>query len=123
MRRPGFTLIEVLVVMAIIATLLSIAAPRYFESLRRARETALRTDLRVLREAIDQFHADTGHYPRDLQALVDGRYVREIPVDPITGKDTTWTVTPVPDGKTAGAYDVRSGAPGAGHDGSPYATW
>jgi general secretion pathway protein G len=119
----GFTLIELLVVMAILATLLSIAAPRYFESLDRARETALRTDLRLLREAIDKHRADTGRFPDSLQQLAEARYLRAVPVDPVTDRDSTWVTVAHPDGKTSGVYDVRSGAPGQARDGSAYGSW
>src|SRR5690242_11400756 len=78
--RRGFTLIELLVVLAILATLLTIAAPRYFESVDRAKEAALRTDLRVIRDAIDKHRADTGKLPETLQRLVEARYLRSLPV-------------------------------------------
>lgn len=123
MRRTGFTLIEMLVVMAIMATLLAIAAPRYFDSMERAKETALRADLRILREALDKFHADTGTWPRELQNLVAARYLRELPVDPVTGAATTWQAIGNPDGSVPGVYDVHSGAPGIAHDGTAYSTW
>jgi len=123
MRRTGFTLIEMLVVMAIMATLLAIAAPRYFDSMERAKETALRSDLRILREALDKFHADTGTWPRELQNLVAARYLRELPVDPVTGATTTWQAIGNPDGITPGVYDVHSGAPGIAHDGTAYSSW
>jgi general secretion pathway protein G len=123
MRRHGFTLIEMLVVMAIMATLLSIAAPRYFASMERAKDATLHTDLRVMREAIDKFHADTGAWPRQLDDLATARYLRSIPVDPITDLATTWQPQPNPDGRTPGIYDVRSGAHGVGQDGSAYASW
>jgi general secretion pathway protein G len=122
-RRDGFTLIEMLVVMAILATLLSLAAPRYFDSLERAKEAALRTDLRMLREAIDKHQADTGRLPESLQQLEYARYLRSVPVDPITERTDTWLVTPAPDGTTPGVYDVHSGAQGAARDGTAYASW
>jgi general secretion pathway protein G len=122
-RCNGFTLVELLVVMAILAVLLSIAAPRYFESVDRAKEAALRTDLRMLRDAIDQHLADTGRWPETLQALADARYLRSVPADPLTDTPTSWIVTPHPDGVTAGVYDVRSGAQGLGRDGTAYSTW
>lgn len=122
-RVRGFTLIELLVVMAIMATLLSIAAPRFFASIDRAKEAALRTNLRVLREAIDRHHEDTGQFPNGLQSLVDGRYVRAVPVDPITDSASSWIVVPHPDGRTSGVYDVRSGAPSMSRDGTPFASW
>lgn len=122
-KSEGFTLIEMLVVMAVMATLLSLAAPRYFDSLERAKEAALRTDLRVLREAVDKYRADTGRLPLRLQDLVQGRYLYSVPIDPITDRADTWVVVPAPDGTTSGVYDVRSGAPGSGRDGTAYASW
>ena len=121
--RRGFTLIELLVVMAILATLLSIAAPRYFESLDRAKEAALRTDLRLMREAIDKHRADTGRLPDTLQQLSEARYLRTVPVDPVTDRDDTWLTVAHPDGKSTGVYDVRSGATGTARDGSAYSSW
>ena len=122
-QSPAFTLIELLVVMAILATLLSIAAPRYFDSVDRAKETALRTDLRMLREAIDKYKGDRGQLPDSLQGLVDQRYIRTVPVDPVTDTATDWVLLPHPDGVTAGVYDVKSGAPGQARDGSSFASW
>jgi type II secretion system protein G len=122
-RRKGFTLIELLVVMAILATLLSIAAPRYFESVDRAKEAALRTDLRMLREAIDKYRGDRGQLPDSLQGLVDQRYIRAVPVDPVTDSEKDWVLVPHPDGVTAGIYDVKSGAPGHARDGSSFTEW
>jgi general secretion pathway protein G len=130
MRRHagrGFTLIELLVVMAIVATLLALAAPRYFKSQDKARETALRHDLAVMREAIDRFHADTGRYPDALQDLVARRYLRRIPPDPITGSEETWVVVGPAEkdkDKPKGAvYNVSSGATGVSREGTPYAQW
>jgi general secretion pathway protein G len=122
-KRQGFTLIELLVVMAILATLLSIVAPRYFESVERAKETALRTDLRLLREAIDKHRADTGRLPETLQRLAEARYLRSVPVDPLTDSTSTWVLAPHPDGVTPGVFDVHSGAEGTGRDGTAYSTW
>jgi len=121
--RRGFTLIELLVVMAILAALLALAAPRYFDSLERAKEAALRTDLRMLREAIDKYRADTGHLPETLQVLAEARYLRAVPADPITEREDSWVAVPAPDGLTPGVHDVRSGAPGAARDGTAYASW
>ena len=119
----GFTLIELLVVMAILATLLSIAAPRYFEAVDRAKEAALKTDLRVLREAIDKHRGDTGRLPESLQELVASRYLRGIPLDPVADDATGWVVVPHPDGLTAGVWDVRSGAGGQAKDGTSFDRW
>lgn len=123
MSRRGFTLIELLVVMAILAALLALAAPRYFDSLERANEAALRTDLRMLREAIDKYRSDTGHLPETLQVLADARYLRTVPADPITEREDSWVVVPAPDGLTPGVHDVRSGAPGTARDGTAFANW
>ena len=117
--RRGFTPFELLVVMAIIATLLSIATPRYFAHLDRARETALRETLFVVRDAIDKFYADNGRYPAELDELVSRRYLRKAPVDPVSESADTWVIVPPP-GETKGVWDLRSSA---GGEGSPYAQW
>ena len=129
--RAGFTLIELLVVLAIIASLLSIVAPRYLQSTELAREAALKANLHTLREAIDHFHGDRGHYPASLEALVEARYLRAVPIDPISGSATTWLLVPppraarpstgsLPDSDAVGVYDVLSGAPGTTRDGKPF---
>jgi general secretion pathway protein G len=120
MKIRGFTLIELLVVMAIIATLLSVVAPRYFGSVQRARETVLREDLDIMRDAIDKHFSDRGRYPDKLSDLVTGRYVRKIPVDPITQRADTWKVVPPADVNLGGMFDVKSGASGKALDGTPY---
>lgn len=119
----GFTLIELLVVMAILAALLSLAAPRYFESVERGKEAALRTNLRLLREAIDKHRADTGRLPESLETLAQARYLRAVPLDPVTDRTDTWVVVPIPEGTMPGVYDVRSGAPGIARDGTAYVSW
>ena len=123
--RRGFTLIELIVVMAIVALLVSIAAPRYLLSVDRAREASLRSSLQVMRQAIDQFSADRGRYPDSLQDLVDLRYLRQVPEDPLTGQRDSWVLLqPAPDSVIPGAvWDVRSGAAGRGRDGALYADW
>lgn len=122
MIRRGFTLIELLVVMAIVATLLSIAAPRYFDHLERSREATLRQSLAVMRDAIDKYRADTGKWPDELATLVQKRYLRKIPVDPITERADSWLPGTPPDG-SEGLADVHSGAEGLAKDGSRYAEW
>lgn len=124
-RRAGFTLIELIVVMAIVALLVAIAAPRYLQSVDRARETSLRSSLQVMRHAIDQFAADRGRYPDNLQDLVDARYLRQLPEDPLTLQRDSWVaVAPAPDNLLAGqVWDVRSGAAGRARDGALYADW
>jgi general secretion pathway protein G len=120
----GFTLLELLVVMAIIATLLTLALPRYFTSVDRSKEAVLREDLRVMRSSIDQFYADNDRYPDTPEMLAAKRYLRAVPVDPITDSAASWVVVPPPGDAGRGVvYDVRSGAPGAALDGTAYAEW
>lgn len=122
-RRRGFTLIELIVVMAIVALLVSVAAPRYLASLERGRETALRSSLAVMRQAIDQFAADRGRYPISLTELVQARYLRQLPEDPMTHRPDSWLLLPPPpdDLMVGGVWDVRSGAAGRARGGQPYA--
>jgi general secretion pathway protein G len=122
-RRRGFTLVELLVVMAIIATLLTIAVPRYFRSLQRSREAVLRQDLTTLRESIDKFYGDTGKYPQTLVVLVEKHYLRSIPVDPIAKTTDKWIVVNSDDPEDNGVKDVRSGAEGMGENGVSYVAW
>ncbi len=117
----GFTLVELLVVLAIIATLLTLAAPRYFQHVQRSKEAVLRENLATMRDAIDQYHADRGAWPESLGGMVDKRYLRSIPMDPITESTETWVEIPPPEG--TGLYDVRSGAEGSGSNGVPYVDW
>ena len=119
----GFTLIELLVVMAIIALLLSIAVPKYFGSVDRSRETILRQDLSVMREAIDKFYGDKNKYPDALEDLVTSKYIRSIPKDPITNSESTWIIAAPKSGLTGSVYDIKSGAPGLGADGTAYESW
>lgn len=119
----GFTLVELLVVMAIIALLLTLAVPRYFNHLASSRDTILRQDLAVMRDAIDKYHGDRGRYPESLEELVDARYLRALPVDPVTERSDTWQIVAPSDEDAGAVYDVRSGAPGTAVDGSPYAEW
>jgi general secretion pathway protein G len=123
--RRGFTLMELMVVMAIIASLLTLALPRYFHTVERSREAVLKQDLTIMRDAIDKFLADLGRYPLTLEELAEKRYLRKVPPDPITESATTWVTVPPPDGNTSkeGVYDVRSGAPGNSLDGESYASW
>ena len=122
---PGFTLIELIIVMAILALLISIAVPRYFAHIERAKEATLKQDLNVMRDAIDKFYGDKGRYPDALEELVNQRYIRNLPLDPITESQTTWTVVPPPAGSDAkgNVYDVKSGAAGTAADGSAFSDW
>jgi len=119
----GFTLIELLVVMAVIALLVSIAVPRYFGSLEKSKEVALLQTLTTTRDSIDKYYGDTGKYPDDLEILVTKRYLRSLPVDPITESSGTWTVVPPDDPSKGGVYDIHSGAEGSGRNGKPFREW
>jgi general secretion pathway protein G len=122
-NRAGFTLIELLVVLAIMATLMSIIAPRYFDSVEKAKEAALKTNLRIVRESIDKYRADTGAYPETLDKLVEARYIQSVPIDPISDRQDTWVLMPPPNGITTGIYDIHSGSQGYGRDGKPFCQW
>lgn len=120
-NKRGFTLVELLVVLSIIALLLSIAAPRYFQHVERAKEAVLRENLATLRDALDQYNADKGRWPDSLEALARERYLRAVPTDPITERNDTWRTEPGEEG--VGVRDVKSGAAGEDADGSAYADW
>lgn len=114
-RRPhagnssetGFTLIELLVVFSILALLLTLATPRYFKALDGGKEKVQAQNLATLRDAIDKFRADQGQYPARLQEVVDKRYLREIPLDPVSGS-RAWATVPFPNNVEPGIYDVRA---------------
>jgi type II secretion system protein G len=122
-RASGFTLIELIVVMVIVSLLVTIAAPRYFGSLQKSKETALRQTLAVTRDALDKYYGDNGKYPDSLDALIAKRYLRTLPVDPITGSNSTWTVVAPEDSTKGGVNDIHSGADGLGQDGKPFREW
>jgi general secretion pathway protein G len=121
--RTGFTLIELLVVMAIIAILLTLAVPRYFGSMDRSKEAVLKEDLYQLRDAIGKYYGDKGRYPESLDALATEKYLRKVPVDPITESATTWVVVAPEDAQKGNVFDVKSGAQGKAGDGSAYSDW
>lgn len=121
-QGAGFTLMELLVVMAVLAILLSLVVPRYIDKVDVARETVLRQNLLGMRTAIDQFYRDQSRYPKTLEELVNQRYLRAIPVDPITESASSWLVVPPKDGIKA-VFDVKSGAQQRARDGSDYAAW
>jgi general secretion pathway protein G len=123
MKRLGFTLIELLVVMAIIATLLTIAVPRYFGSLDRSKEAVLKENLYQIRDAISKYYADKGKYPESLDSIVADKYLRKVPVDPITESAATWVAIAPEDPQKGGVYDVKSGAQGKATNGTEFATW
>jgi general secretion pathway protein G len=120
MKRNGFTLIELLVVLAIVALLLTLAVPRYFQNIDSSKEAVLRDNLRVTRETIDKFYGDTGRYPKSLDELVERKYLRALPFDPLTESTATWVIVPPDDTDKGGVYSIKSGAPGNGRDGKPF---
>lgn len=115
----GFTLLELMVVLAIIALLLSIAAPRYFIHLDRSKEATLKQTLFVVRDALDKFQADKGRLPASLDELVNERYLRKRPVDPITERQDTWVF----EQENGAISDLHSGAEGVALDGTRYGEW
>ena len=120
-RTAGFTLIELLVVLAIVALLLSVALPRYFHHVDASKEVVLKENLRVTRDAIDKFYADLGRYPESLDELIAKRYLRALPIDPLTGSNGTWKLIAPDEGLAGNVYDLRSGAVGTDRDGASYA--
>lgn len=123
MRKNGFTMIELLVAVTILALLVSIAAPRYFGGMDRAKEDVLKEDLYILRDAIDKFYADRNKYPESLDHLVAERYLRKVPVDPFTKSPRSWVLIPSEDKSATGVIDVRSGAPNVASDGTWLKDW
>ena len=121
--NPGFTLIELLAVFAIIAILLTLAVPRYFSSVDKAKEVVLKENLSQVRDAIGKYYGDKGKYPESLDALATEKYLRKVPTDPITESAATWVVVPPDDLQKGGVYDVKSGAQGTALDGSAYGEW
>ncbi len=127
MRARGFTLLELLLVMVLLALMAALAAPLVTGGIQRARESTLKSDLYTLRKAIDDFHADNGAYPKELDELVARRYLRRIPPDPLTEKRDTWVLVRAEDekggGDAAGIIDVKSGSAEQASDGSYFKDW
>jgi general secretion pathway protein G len=111
------------VVLAIVATLLSIVAPCYVHQTDRAKEATLKANPSVLRRALDEYYSDTGHYPEKLSALTEGHYLRALPMDPVTNRADSWVPVPGTDEDDKAIVDVRSGARGNALDGTKYSSW
>lgn len=136
--NSGFTLLELIIVIALIGLLATIAMPAFKQVPRKSKEAVLKTNLRTIRDALDQHYADKGHYPPSLEALEDEGYLRKIPKDPFTHSAETWVVeyeeldaefepaeTDLPEGGEPGVFDVHSGYEGAPpeDEGPPYSEW
>jgi len=127
-RRFGFTLIELMIVMAIIAVLMSVALPIYNRSIIRSKESVLKNNLFTLRTVIDEYTYDKQKAPQTLQDLVSDGYLRQVPIDPMTGTADSWKLIMEDSSNTVnqtqpGVFDVRSGADGVSLEGTPYSEW
>jgi general secretion pathway protein G len=127
-REFGFTMVELMIVMAIIVILVSIAIPQYQKALIRSKESVLKNNLFTLRQVIDEYTYDKQKAPQSLQDLVSAGYLRDVPIDPMTGSNQTWR-TIMEDALQSvnqtepGIFDVKSGSDKTGLDGTPYADW
>ena len=124
----GFTLIELMVVIALVSVLAGMGVVQYRNSVVRTKEAVLKEDLFRMRDAIDQYYADKGKYPSGLDSLVSDGYMRKVPIDPITQSSDSWQTVPAepdPNNPSAepGIYDVKSGAQGSGLDGTAYSDY
>lgn len=123
-RASGFTLMELLVVLVLIALLAGVATPMVSKSVHRGRESTLKENLFVMRKAIDDYYADAGEYPTELQLLAEKRYIRKVPVDPMTDKTDTWRVVRVEgENGQGGIIDVHSGSEEKSSNSMPYSEW
>jgi general secretion pathway protein G len=121
--KNGFTLVELLVVLSILALLLTLATPKYFTSIERAKDASLKESLHTLRESLDKYYADNGKYPNTLDDLVEHQYIRKLPLDPITEQSTTWILVPPEPPVEGDIYDIHSGSKATAKDGTKYSDW
>lgn len=127
-RNAGFTLVELMIVMAIIGILATLAVPSFVGAIRQAREAVLREDLHVMRTAIDSYTSDKQKAPQSLDDLIQDGYLKAVPQDPMTHSKDTWvtdtsdTLSSV-DQTDPGISDVHSGSQETGSDGQPYSAW
>ena len=121
--QTGFTLIELIVVMTIVSLLLTLALPHYFKSMERSKETVLKANLASARDAIDKFYADTGKFPDQLSDLVNQKYLRTLPWDPIIESAGSWKISPPTEGQFGVVGNIFSGAQGNGTNKTPYSEW
>ena len=122
-KSKGFTLIELIVVMLIIAMLASLAVPKYFGSVQKSKDAVLKENLALMRDALDKYYGDNDKYPDALDDLVSRKYLRGIPRDPMTESASTWVTVPPEDPDKGVVFDVHSAAEGNAADGSPYREW
>jgi len=125
--KKGYTLLELMIVVAIVGILVSLAIPNFQQSAMKAKETALKQNLFTMRTVLDQYYADRGDYPDTLETLVETKYLRSIPMDPLTKSSTTWTEIyeeqEEGNDSPAGVYDIKSGSEDVARDGTPYKEW
>jgi general secretion pathway protein G len=126
--RRGFTIVELMIVMAVISILVSIAVPMYQRSILRSREAVLKSNLTSIRTVLDEYTYDKGKAPQSLQDLVQAGYLRAVPMDPITNSADTWKIimedaTSSVNQTEPGIFDVRSGSDKISSEGTPYTEW
>ena len=126
-NSAGFTLLEIVVVLTIVAILVAVSVPVYERMILHAKEATLKTDLKLMRDQIDKYAGDRDESPGSLDDLVRAGYLHEVPVDPITGSNQTWEVAmesePIMPNGRIGIKEVFSGGDGTGTDGRPYKQW